>query len=153
MRRLHLRLLLAATLLAPFACSSSSTAPDAGGPPPGDAAPDLVQTHDLGPDLVPVPDVGVDTAPCTLIKPYSSKDVVCNQCAEEKCCPEINGCLGDPVCDDDYVTCILACALTPVPDAGVDACLQQCAADYPTGKAKYDVAIGCADSKCATECQ
>jgi hypothetical protein len=138
---------LLAALLVLSACSSSSTAPDAGGSPPGDLRSDLL------PDLVLVPDVTPDTTPCKLIKPYSSKDADCNQCAEEKCCPEINGCLGDPECDDEYVTCILACALTPVPDAGVDACLQQCATDYPTGKAEYDVAIGCADAKCATECQ
>lgn len=89
---------------------------------------------------------------CKLVKPYSSKNAVCNQCAESKCCAEVNGCLGDPACDDDYVNCTLVCALSPAPDAGMGACLGQCAKDYPKGKAEYDTAIGCADSKCATEC-
>ncbi len=100
----------------------------------------------------------LDGSACKLVKPYSSKNVVCNQCAQAKCCTEINGCLGDPKCDDDYVNCILACSLLP-PDGGADAgaaikaCIDQCGVDHPQGKAEYDVAIGCADTKCKVECQ
>jgi hypothetical protein len=97
-------------------------------------------------------DLPVDTVPCTLLEPYSTKNAVCNACAEAKCCPEINGCLADPECNDSYVNCTLACALSPVPDAGIDSCLKQCDSDYPAGKAKYDVAIGCAEARCADEC-
>ncbi len=51
--------------------------------------------------------------------------------------------------------CILACALDPGDggDAGVATCLAACDAQYPQGKAKYDAAIGCGDTKCAAECQ
>lgn len=89
------------------------------------------------------------------MKPYSSKNVGCNQCAEAKCCVEINGCLGDPACDDTYVNCILACALLPddAGDAGISLCMGQCAVDSPKGKAEYDTAIGCADTKCTIECK
>jgi len=91
--------------------------------------------------------------PCKLVKPYSTKNALCNQCAESKCCAEVNSCLGDTACDDDYVNCILACALSPVPDAGSSPCLAQCGKDYPKGKAEYEAATGCADSKCASECK
>jgi hypothetical protein len=97
-------------------------------------------------------DARVDAA-CKLVKPYSTKNAVCNQCAESKCCGEINSCLGDTACDDDYVNCILACALSPAPDAGTSPCVAQCGKDYPKGKAEYEAATGCADSKCATECK
>ncbi len=101
-------------------------------------------------------DAITDAAACTLVKPYSSKNAVCNQCAQTKCCTEINGCLGDPKCDDEYVNCILACALLPADagaDAGIKTCLDQCAKDFPVGKAEYDVAIGCAETKCSVECK
>lgn len=95
-------------------------------------------------------------AACKLVKAYSSKNAVCNACAEARCCAEINGCLGDKRCDDDYVNCILACALLPADagDAGdtTKACLAKCGADFPAGKALYDTAIGCADKQCAKEC-
>lgn len=125
------------------ACTSSPPAPDG--------------SHDSRVDAHPIPldsviDLPTDTLPCTLLEPYSSKNAVCNACAEAKCCPEINGCIGDPECNDSYVNCTLACALSPIPDAGIDPCLQQCANDYPAGKVKYDVAIGCAETLCATEC-
>lgn len=109
--------------------------------------------NDAGADVAA--DVITDATACTLVKPYSSKDAVCNQCAQTKCCAEINGCLGDPKCDDDYVSCILACALLPgdAGDAGTKSCLDQCAKDFPVGKAEYDVAIGCADTKCTASCK
>ena len=54
-----------------------------------------------------------------------------------------------------HVNCILACALDPGDggDAGVATCIAACDDQYPVGKAEYDAAIGCAESKCATECQ
>ncbi len=95
-------------------------------------------------------------ASCKLVKAYSSKNAKCNACAEAKCCAEINGCLGDPKCDDEYVNCILACALLPADagDAGAEAkaCIAKCGADFPVGKAAYDKAIGCADAQCGAEC-
>lgn len=126
------------------ACTSTSAPPDAS----HDGS-----VHDAHPTpLDTAADLSADTVPCTLLEPYSTKNAVCNACAEAKCCPEINGCLADPECNDSYVNCTLACALSPVPDAGIDSCLQQCGSDYPAGKAKYDVAIGCAESLCADEC-
>jgi hypothetical protein len=100
-------------------------------------------------------DAPSDAGSCKLVKPYSSKNVTCNQCAEAKCCAEINGCLGSPDCDDTYVNCILACALLPddAGDAGISLCMAQCAVDSPKGKAEYDTAIGCADAKCQIECK
>lgn len=97
-------------------------------------------------------------AACALTKPYSSKDAVCNGCAQSKCCAEVNGCLGDPRCDDDYVNCILACALTGTTDGGdagaeMAGCLADCATKYPVGKAEYDTAIGCVDTKCGDTCK
>jgi hypothetical protein len=96
-------------------------------------------------------------ASCKLVAAYSSKNTPCNACAESRCCVEVNGCLGDPRCNDDYVNCILACALLP-DDAGADAdagtatCVAKCGVDYPVGKAAYDAAIGCVDAKCSVEC-
>jgi hypothetical protein len=97
-------------------------------------------------------------AACELIAPYSSKNVTCNGCAQARCCAAVNGCLGDARCNDDYVNCILACALLPE-DAGADAagveadCVGQCGGDFPAGKAEYDAAVGCVDAQCAVECQ
>lgn len=118
---------------------------------PFDAAP-----ADTGPGDTGVEGGDASDAACKLVKAYSSKNAVCNACAEARCCAEINGCLGDKRCDDDYVNCILACALLP-PDAGdagdaTKACLAKCGADFPAGKALYDTAIGCADKQCAKEC-
>jgi hypothetical protein len=122
--------------------ASSEVAVDA---PPADAA----DTH--------VSD-GAGDAACTLVKPYSSKDATCNACAQAKCCAEVNGCLGDPRCDDDYVNCILACALTTTVDSGdagpvVAACVAECGTKYPAGKAAYDKAIGCVDARCSDVCK
>lgn len=105
-----------------------------------------------------IADAPKDTADtsCKLVKAYSSKNAKCNACAEAKCCAEINGCLGDPKCDDEYVNCILACALLPADagDAGAEAkaCIAKCGADFPVGKVAYDKAIGCADGQCGAEC-
>lgn len=129
----------ALTALLLTACSSPDPmTPDGGLEDAGPA--------DAGTDAE-VPDAG----PCALASPYSTQNATCNACAEAKCCVEINGCLLDPGCNDDYVNCALACALDP--DAGQDPCLAACATQYPTGKAEYDTAIGCADMKCAIECQ
>lgn len=100
---------------------------------------------------------GTADASCSLIKPYSSKDAACNACAAERCCAPVNGCLGDPRCDDDYVNCILACALTPddggTGDAAIASCLDDCAAMHPAGKAEYDAAIACVDTSCKDVCK
>lgn len=102
------------------------------------------------------PDVVGETPTCKLLKPYSSKNVPCNECAQGKCCAEVNACLGDPRCDDEYVNCSLACALLPADagDAGAEKerCLTECGAMHPEGKKRYDAAIGCVDTKCASEC-
>lgn len=98
-----------------------------------------------------------EAATCTkLVKPFSTKNVPCNTCAETKCCAEVNGCLGDTRCDDDYVNCSLACALLPADagDAGAEKerCLAECGTSHPEGKARYDAAFGCVDTKCVAEC-
>jgi len=131
-------------LLLLLACSSDPVAA-----PAPDAAQDSASLKDSAGDAPS------DAGSCKLVKPYSSKNVGCNQCAEAKCCVEINGCLGDPACDDTYVNCILACALLPddAGDAGISLCMGQCAVDSPKCKAEYDTAIGCADTKCTIECK
>jgi hypothetical protein len=95
-----------------------------------------------------------DGPACKLVKKYSSSNPTCNDCAEQKCCMEVNGCLGDLECDGTYVNCILACALMPedAGDAGMAICMDDCAQQAPKGKAEYDAAIGCADDKCKAEC-
>ncbi len=102
-----------------------------------------------------------DGGACKLVKPYSSKDKICNGCAETACCAEVNGCLGDTACDDDYVNCILACVLLPddagadvdAGDAGIPACEKRCGTQYPKGEAEYLAATGCVDTKCKTDCK
>jgi hypothetical protein len=124
-----------------------------------DASPDTASPDTSSPDTTSEASVdsGADAA-CSLTKPYSSKNAACNACAQAECCAEVNGCLGDPRCDDDYVNCILACAFTAPTDGGdagaeKDACLAACATSYPVGKAAYDAAIGCVDSKCNDDCK
>jgi hypothetical protein len=136
-----IRTMSGAIAVALCACGSAQ-------PAPPDTRADM--RADVRPDVTP--DVASDRGPCTLVKPYSTKNALCNQCAESKCCAEVNSCLGDTACDDDYVNCILACSLGPAPDAGTSPCLAGCGKDYPKGKAEYEAATGCADSKCATEC-
>jgi hypothetical protein len=102
-----------------------------------------------------------DGAACKLVKPYSSKDKTCNDCAQTQCCAEVNGCLGDTACDDDYVNCILACVLLPddagadvdAGDAGIPACEKRCGTQYPKGEAEYLAATGCVDTRCKTDCK
>lgn len=127
----------------PLGCSSVGPATDASADGPTDVG---VDAKDGAPS-----DAGV----CALSKPYSSKNATCNGCAQTKCCAEINACYADLECDDGYVNCILACALLPgdAGDAGVSMCLADCGAQHPKGKTEYDTAIGCADTKCATECK
>jgi hypothetical protein len=121
---------------------------------PVDAGMDAPAPDDSGLDA---PDDSAPDAPaCKLAAAFSSSNKVCNDCAEEKCCPQINGCLKDTACNDDYVNCSLGCAFTDFDagDAGTKAgCLDDCAKQFPKGKAEYDVAFGCADNACATECQ
>lgn len=133
-----MRELIALTCLALAACSSPSETPGRDG-----------GIEDAGADA---PDADApDAAACVLASPYSSKNAVCNTCAEQRCCAQVNGCLQATACNDDYVNCLLACAFDP--DAGQDPCQADCAAQYPAGKAAYDTAIGCVDQACATECQ
>ncbi len=164
MRAWPLFLLLGVGCSSSTSTSSSSESPDAGPDSSVDAGRDVVVV-DGGTDTQ-IPEAARDTAPdatdapaaCKLSSPYSSKNKACNDCAEASCCVEINGCLDDPRCNDDYVNCSLACALTTSVDAGTDAapvvaaCLADCAAKYPAGKALYDTAIGCAESKCKSTC-
>jgi hypothetical protein len=131
-----------------FGCSSNETTT----PTSMDATTETAQ--DSAAEVVA--DVVNDTASCKLLKPFSSKNVACNECAQAKCCVEINGCLADKRCDDDYVNCSLACALLPADagDAGAEKerCLNECNTMYPEGRKLYDAAFGCTDSKCAAEC-
>jgi hypothetical protein len=94
-------------------------------------------------------DAAESDAACKLSKPYSSKDAACNGCVERSCCVVVNRCLDDKRCDDDYVNCILACALAP-DDAGGDAAAEAkaCIDTYPEGKKLYDQATGCAEARC-----
>ena len=137
-------------------CSDAST----DGPATSDGAP--LDAHDAfaidGADSPAVDATDANDASCTLHKAYSSKNAACNACAQEHCCAPVNGCFDDPRCDDDYVNCILACALLPDdagPDAGdaTGACLADCDGKYPAGKAEYDIAIGCVDGACADACK
>jgi hypothetical protein len=93
-----------------------------------------------------------DGAECKLVKPYSSSDTDCNDCAELHCCAEVNTCYESPDCDDTYVNCMLACLLEET-DAGPEPCLQQCGLDSPKGKAEYEAVSNCADTQCKTECE
>jgi hypothetical protein len=107
-------------------------------------------------------DARSDGASCKLVKPYSTKDKTCNTCAETECCAEVNGCLGDTVCDDDYVNCILACVLLEDdagadadagPDAGIPACEKRCGAQSPKGETEYVAATACVDTRCKSDCK
>ena len=143
------------------ACSSSATegpaAIDTGAP--GDATPDRVGSGDTSETAeATAAEASSDTASCALHKPYSTKNAACNACAQARCCAVLNDCFDDLRCDDDYVNCILACALLPAdagPDAGdaTGACLADCAAKHPAGKTRYDAAIACVDGTCAAECR
>jgi hypothetical protein len=166
-----LRSLFAASLALPllFSCASSpasggTSGSGGSGGGPVDAGVDAPSAHDAGPDAPLDAEPGApgdaEAGTCKLAQPFSSKNAVCNDCAEAQCCPEINGCLLDPACNDDYVNCSLVCAFTDFDagadggsDAGTAGCLADCAAQYPKGKAEYDAAFGCADTACATECQ
>jgi len=157
-----------------FGCASSDDPPsslvdsaivdarsDAVADVPVDAARDSF-VPDLGPDSPS--DLGSDVidtrsdSSCRLSKPYSSKDEICNACAEDHCCATLNTCLDDTRCNDDYVNCILACALLP-DDAGADVkgttddCVATCGTTYPEGRAKYDAAISCVEAACPTDCK
>lgn len=126
--------------------ATPETGPEAG----PEAGPDAEKDVEL-PEAEAGPDAPLDSTPCVLAAPYSSSDPDCNQCAEEACCEEINACLTDPACDDSYVNCMLACVIDAEPEE-VDPCIAICDEDYPIGKAKYEAAIQCADTHCATDC-
>jgi hypothetical protein len=130
---------LTAALLLLAACSSSGD----------DVAADATVAPDAAALDAPARDMGI----CALVRPYSSRNLPCNSCAEQRCCTQVNGCLLDPDCDDGYVNCAIACALDPGSDAGPSVCLAECARQYPRGKVEYDDATGCVDQMCPTECQ
>lgn len=147
-----MRALLAVVLFA--GCSSSESAPTPVVDSASDTATDSVVTVDSMPS-----DTGPSDsrdAACKLTKAYSSKDADCNACAEQTCCEEVNGCFGDKRCDDDYVNCILACAILPAdaadPAVERDRCVAECDAMHPEGKKAYDAAIGCVERRCVSEC-
>ncbi|MBI2392516.1 MAG: hypothetical protein HYV09_23225 [Deltaproteobacteria bacterium] len=156
MRHVPVVLLMVLLVVLLSGCASSAE-PATTGDAARDIAPDVALDVALEAQDDAPSDASADAASCTLKKPYSSKDATCNACAEAKCCAEVNGCLADPRCDDHYVNCILACALLP-PDAGdagaaVDACVADCGAAHPQGKAAYDTAIGCVDTRCGGDCE
>lgn len=134
--------------------TSASTGGQGTGGAPVDAGMDAPTQTDSGMDAAP------DAVACKLASAFSSSNAVCNACAEEKCCPQINGCLLHTACNDDYVNCSLVCAFTDFDggadaggDAGTAGCLADCAQQFPEGKAEYDTAFGCADTACLTECK
>lgn len=136
--------------IALFGCSSSESETPSGTDAAVDAIVDVAAETPA--------DVGAESPPqCKLLKPFSSKNAACNDCAERECCAAINACLADKRCDDDYVNCSLACALLPADagDAGAEKarCLSECGAMHPEGKALYDAAFGCTDVKCAAACE
>ncbi|MGZ3422032.1 MAG: hypothetical protein ACXWUG_13230 [Polyangiales bacterium] len=145
-----MRILLSVLLLG---CASSETTP-ATAPTDSSTATDTVAVDTFVAETVTdsITDSGTDAA-CSLVKPYSTKDKPCNDCAAEKCCAEVNGCLGDKRCDDDYVNCILACALLPDDAGDAGGCISDCGTMYPAGKALYDTAIGCVEAACPTLCK
>jgi len=117
------------------------------------ASPDLAVAGDLA---APVDAAKADFAGCKLSAPYSSKDAVCNGCAESHCCVEVNACYASTSCNDDYVNCYLGCGLFANPDAGgtdVTACIADCGTMYPAGKVQFEAAIGCVDTSCAGKCK
>jgi hypothetical protein len=142
------------------ACSSDETTANANDAGADQNASDVTAGHEASTD--DARSDGADSGACKLVKPYSSKDKTCNTCAETECCAEVNGCLGDTACDDDYVNCILACALFPDdagagvdagPDAGIPACEGRCGAQFPKGEAEYKAATGCVDTRCKSDCK
>ena len=152
-------LLLVALLVG---CSDSSNDPastaDTASIDESDSGGDGGDTRDASVETLAADATDATDAACMLHKAYSSKNAACNNCAQERCCGAVNGCFDDPRCDDDYVNCILACALLP-DDAGPDAgdatggCLADCNTKYPAGRAEYDAAIGCVEAACKDECK
>lgn len=136
-----MRVFLTLLTLTFAACSSNG---DDDGPVPDAAAPDAAPTIDAA-----MRDTGI----CRLVRPYSSRNIPCNTCVEQRCCAPVNDCLLDADCDDGYVNCAIACALDPGSDAGPDMCLAECGRQYPRGKVEYDLATGCADRMCEVECR
>jgi hypothetical protein len=116
----------------------------------GDAAVSADAAADVSPK--PVPDASVDAEACTLSAPYSTKNERCNTCAEAHCCADINACYASKDCDQGYVNCLIACAVTEKDKPAYDACAGVCAKDYPAGKVLYDAFSVCVDTACPTPC-
>lgn len=158
MRWFCISCLAAALVIA--ACSSDDRAPITSAPDA--SASDAAAAKDVGSAIdadVKQDATKNDASTCKLTKPYSSKDTTCNACAEEQCCGPVNACYSSADCDDGYVNCIIACVLLPddagadAGDAGPQACLAQCGAQYPTGKALYDALSTCVETSCKSECE
>ena len=108
-------------------------------------------TVDAGADAAVV----ADLAACTLSRPYSTSDTVCNACASLHCCVEVDACYAATSCDDDYTNCYLGCGLGADPDAGqsqVQSCIASCGSQYPDGKTRFNAAIDCVSQHCPTQC-
>ena len=135
------------------ACSEAGPVND-----PSDASSDSVSDAPKDSSATDARDATAEAAACKLVKPYASKDVDCNQCAEQNCCAEVNECLTTKNCDEEYVNCLFACQLGPE-DAGGDAvatfqkCAAKCRTDYPVGAGLFDALNACVDGACKTECE
>ncbi len=105
---------------------------------------------DAGPDAAI--DAKTDAPACKLTAPYSTKNQGCNVCAEAHCCTDINACYASKDCDEGYVNCVIACALTEKDKPAYDICAATCAKEYPTGAKLYDAFSVCIDKACAPEC-
>lgn len=155
-RRAALRALVAAGLVGGsvlIACSDTTSVGD-----PTDASSDSVSDAPKDSSAADARDATAEAAACKLVKPYASKDVDCNQCAEQNCCAEVNECLTTKNCDEEYVNCLFACQLAPE-DAGGDSvatfqkCAAKCRTDYPVGAGLFDALNACVDGACKTECE
>ncbi len=141
-----------AGLLALSACSDDTSGGSA------DAAIEETGADSAKKDAKSDTGITTDASSCKLVRPYSSKDVDCNECAEAKCCAVVNACFDEKDCDDGYVNCLIGCALEKK-DAGPDggdplkACKDECAIDYPKGKPLYDAFSSCVDGACAVPCK
>ncbi len=133
--------------------ADASAPPDA--PADASAPPDAPADASAPPDAVSdAPgDGGKSDAPaCKLTAAYSTKDQDCNLCAEAYCCAQVNACFASKDCNDGYVNCVIACALTEKDKAGYDKCAAICATDYPTGDKLFAGLNLCVDTACKTEC-
>ena len=120
--------------------------------------------HDSGvtsPEDHEVPfDAGV-TCALRLPTPITS----CNTCLSADCCSQDNACGSDPAClafNDCEARCVEATPDAAVPDdggpsdagvdAGMTACLNECALAYPVGLSLLSALDTCLETTCASPC-